>query len=423
MPPLPRAIWILAAGRLLSQLGNGFVLFYAPIFFVNQVGLSATLVGLGLGSAQQSTGILGRVLGGTMSDSPKWGRRRTLLLSAAVSAIADVALLLAGNFPLFLLGNLLMGLGIGLYWPATEAAIADLAPADRRNEAFAITRLADSIGLSLGTACGGLLLASAIDGRWLFIVDGISFVAFFVVIYFAIAETFHFEGHDAELPWWQTWREAFSDLRLQIYIAVNILFTAFISQTQTTLPLYLRNFVPGLQDLSLSDWLAGIFGGDLNLSVDGIVGILFSGHILLMVLIQLPVARWLNRFRHCQALMFAQICWGLGFIPVWLAGTQADLALPGAIAALACFSLAIVAYTPAASTLVIEIAPTRLRGVYLAINSLCWAVGYFIGPPLGGWALDRDVRDLFWVGCAIAPLLGIAVLSWLDRLVVQRERV
>lgn len=378
------------------------MLFYAPIFFVNQVGLSAALVGLGLGSAQQSTGIFGRLLGGTMSDSPTWGRRRTLLLSTAISAIADVALFLAGNFPIFLLGNLLMGLGIGLYWPATEAAIADLALPKQRGEAFAITRLADSIGLSVGTACGGLLLAASVDGRWLFVADGLSFLVFFGVIYIAIAETLDPQDGASQTSWWQAYREAASDRSLQIFLVVNVSFTAFISQTQTTLPLYLRNFA----------------GGGLG---DRVVGALFSGHILLMVLLQLPVARWLERFSRPRALTVAQLCWGLGFIPVWLAGTQANFALPAAIAALCWFSLAIVSYTPAASTFVTELAPARLRGVYMALNSLCWAVGYFIGPPLGGWALENEAwRDTFWLGCATVPLLAIATLRWLERQTTSR---
>ena len=45
IPQFSFAVWILAAGRLLSEIGTGFTLFYAPIFFVNQVGISATLVG------------------------------------------------------------------------------------------------------------------------------------------------------------------------------------------------------------------------------------------------------------------------------------------------------------------------------------------------------------------------------------------
>ena len=244
-----------------------------------------------------------------MSDSPLWGRRRTLLLSAAISAIADVALFLAGNFPIFLLGNLLMGLGIGLYWPATEAAIADLAPPKQRSEAFAITRLADSIGLSLGTACGGILLAASIDGRWLFVADGLSFLVFFGVIYIAIAETLNHRGGPNPAAWWQAYGEALGDRCLLVYIAVNISFTAFISQTQTTLPLYLKKFVAA--NIPLAEFLArasSILPSSLQ-SAPGddlsnlLVGALFFGHILLMVVVQLPVARWLERFSRPRALI------------------------------------------------------------------------------------------------------------------------
>src|ERR671916_1732200 len=119
LPQLGHQVWILATGRLLSQIGTGFTLFYAPIFFVNQVGLSATAVGIALGSGS-ITGVVGRFLGGSFADSKFWGRRRTLLLSAAISAVASVILALSFNFPTFIIGNLLMGLGVGLYWPATE---------------------------------------------------------------------------------------------------------------------------------------------------------------------------------------------------------------------------------------------------------------------------------------------------------------
>ena len=69
LPDFSAQVWILAAGRLLSQIGSGFTLFYAPIFFVNQVGLSTTLVGIALGSGSVS-GVIGRFLGGQWADSP-----------------------------------------------------------------------------------------------------------------------------------------------------------------------------------------------------------------------------------------------------------------------------------------------------------------------------------------------------------------
>src|ERR671933_2753962 len=93
LPQLGHQVWILAAGRLLSQIGSGFNMLYASIFFVNQVGLSATAVGIGLGSGS-ILGVVGRFLGGSFADSKFWGRRRTLLLSLGVSAVASVVLAL-----------------------------------------------------------------------------------------------------------------------------------------------------------------------------------------------------------------------------------------------------------------------------------------------------------------------------------------
>lgn len=112
------------------------------------------MVGIALGSSSVS-GIVGRFWGGSWSDSLKWGRKKTLLLSALISAVADIFLILTHNYLFLLLGNLLMGLGIGLYWPPAEAAVADLTTEKQRNSAFALSRLGDNIGLGLGVAVGG----------------------------------------------------------------------------------------------------------------------------------------------------------------------------------------------------------------------------------------------------------------------------
>lgn len=403
LPQLSHQVWILAAGRLLSQIGSGFTLFYAPIFFVNQVGLSATVVGIALGSTSVS-GVLGRFLGGSFTDSKFWGRRRTLLLSAAISALADVVLALTYNFPTLVLGNLLMGLGIGLYWPATEAAVADLTTLEQRNEAFAITRLADSLGLGLGVVLGGALIATAGNYRALFVMDGISFVVFFAIIYFAIAETYQFQGHQRRFH--QGWAVAFRDRPLMVFVLVNILFTTYLAQVQSTMPLYFSNFVS-----------AG--GTNQGFSATTISAI-FSWHIAFAALFQLPVARFLNRFRRPHALILSLLMWGGGFILVWLTGIASTYPIVWALVALGLLAIAMVSYTPSASALVVDLAPESLRGVYLSINSQCWAIGYLIGPPIGGWALDHStaIAHSFWLVAAVSISFGIVILHYLDRILL-----
>jgi len=396
LPQLPQPVWILAAGRLLSQIGIGFTLFYAPIFFVNQVGLSATQVGLGLGSSAFS-GILGRFLAGNFTDSPQWGRRRTLLLSALVSAFADVILALIVDFPTLVLGNLLMGLGIGLYWPATETVVADVTQLDQRNEAFALARLADNLGLGCGVLLGGLLIEAGVNFRWLFVMDGISFLLFFALIYTAIDET-RPQNHKPRPQHGSNWGVALGDRQLQKFVIVNLLFTTYLSQQQSTLPLYLSNFLA-----------SGGFS-------PAIISSLFTGQIAFLALCQLPIARRLNRWSRSQSLMLSLSVWSASFVLVWIAGGVNQEALFLAISALVGMAVATAIYTPSASALVVDLAPEDLRGTYLAINAQCWAIGYLIGPPLGGWVLDqsRIIIDGFWLAIAFSTLLGIQILRSLE---------
>jgi MFS family permease len=406
LPTLDRRIWILMAGRLLSQVGTGFVLFYAAIVFVNQVGLSATAVGIGLGS-QSISGVVGRILGGSLSDAPSWGRRKVLLFSAAISALADVLLTLSNNFPLFLAGNLLMGLGIGLYWPATEAVVADITTIDQRNEAYALTRLADSIGLGLGVIWGGWIIAATGAFRLLFIIDGISFLVFFGIIYGAIEETLN--KRQTPQPMLHGWITALRDRPLLVFSLVNSLFTTYLALINSALPIYFNNRI------SLPSTGAG-FSPTL-------LSALFTWYITLTVLCQLPIARFLKRFRNPQALSFSALAWGLGFGLVWLTGIASIGHVVWAGLALALMALATAAYNPPAASLVVGLAPDSMRGVYLSINSLCWAVGYFIGPTIGGWAMDQPqwFTDGFWVVSAFSVIIIVAILQSLDRMVQQRR--
>ena len=399
LPKLDRRVWILASGRLLSQIGIGFVLFYAPIFFVNQVGLSATQVGLGIG-CEALSGMVGRFLGGSMTDSPQWGRRKTLLLSALISALADGVFLVSNTFPVFVLGNGLMGLGVGLYWPSTEAVVADITPAADRNEAFALVRLADSLGLGIGVILGGALIATTQQYRLLFAVDGITFLLFFGIIYAAIAETRPEQSRDRAFL--QGWGVALRDRLLLVYVTVNVLFTGYVAQMQSTLPVYLNRFVPNVEGQGLPE---------------ATLSILFTGHVVLTALCQLPVARLLKPLSQPRALMVSACLWGVGFTLIWATGIGLfGVSSIGAALALGTTAIAVTAYTPVASSFVVMLAPESLRGVYLSVNSMCWAIGYFVGPPLGGWALDqaRAISDSFWLAAAVSVVLVFGILAYLD---------
>ena len=185
---------------------------------------------------------------------------------------------------------------------------------------------------------------------------------------------------------------------------VNIILTVYISQTQTTLPLYFSNFVAQANARGFNPQ---------------VISTLFAWHLLMTVACQIPILKFLHRFSHARSLMISGGFWALGFACITLTGTVVSYQLWWASLGLGLFALAIVAYTPTASALIADLAPATLRGVYTSINSLCWAVGYAVGPPLGGWALDQSPQFAhnFWLGLAATVPLVWAILWWLERLV------
>ncbi|OUL35056.1 MFS transporter [Nostoc sp. 106C] len=397
-------VGMLVVGRFFSEVGTGFTLFYAPIFFVNQVGLSTTTVGIALTSTSIA-GVLGRIVGGSLADSREWGRRRTLLLATAISAVGSLVLAATSNFTTLVIGSLIVGLGIGFYWPASEAVVADGSQIENRRETFAIARVADNLGLAIGSVLAGLWIAHIGSYQGLFIIDAISFIVFFAVIYLAINETSQPQIEQSQQPQhFASWIAALSDRRLLIYVAVNIAFTTYISQLHSTLPIYFKNFVRA------EDNTLGL--------AETTISALFAWHLALAVICQFPMARVLKSCSHTLALTISAILWAIGFSLIWVSAIAPSHHLVWVTLALTVFALALVSYTPFAASLVTDLAPESQRGVYFSINSLCWAFGHFVGSPLGGWALDqpRIITDNFWFGFSLSVFIPIAILQYLNKI-------
>ncbi|MEO1124404.1 MAG: MFS transporter [Cyanobacteria bacterium J06639_16] len=402
LPELRREVWILAAGQLLLFIGQGFTLVYASIYFVNTLGFSPTQVGLALGSGGIS-GTLGRFWAGNAIDSERLGRRGTLLMAAAIAALGSFSLAFADTFPLLVAGNLLLGLGISLYWPATLAATTDLTAPEHRTEAMALTRLADNLGLGLGALIAGQYLAMEGSYPVLFICKGLAYLVFGLVIFGAIAETRSSQTEPQNLL--QNWRQALSDRRLVTYLSANLFFTIYTAQLSSTLPLYLANFLPGGNtERGFSEQLISYF---------------FFWHALLKILLQLPITRWLRPVPHVNVLLGSLGLWTGGFFFIWLAGVVPINTLIVVLTAFAFIAFAEICYGPSASSLVGDLAPSTLRGIYFALESESWAIGFLIGPPLGGWALDHPA----WLGINIWLVLLFSAAIASGILLFLREQL
>ncbi len=406
LPQFPREIWILATGQLLLYIGQGFTLVYASIYFVNELGFSPTQVGLALSSSGLA-GVAGRFWSGYAIDSKFWGRRRTLILSAVVTALACFCLAFANTFTLLVFGNMLLGLGISLYWPANLSITTDLTTAENRTEAFALTRLVDNLGLALGALLAGQYVAMSGNYSLLFILKGVTYALFAGVIYVAIAETRQPQTKERNI--WQDWLQAFRDRTLLTFLSANIIFTIYAAQQTSTLPLYLANFIPhGNTETGFSEQWISYF---------------FVWYVLLKIVFQLPITRLVKAINHVSILLVALTLWSTGFFLLWVTGITPTSALPFAIAAFSLIALSEILYSPAGVSLLGDMAPVNLRGIYFSLESQCWSIGFTVGPALGGWALDHPetVGINFWLYLITGGFVASLILAVLKQQMLVSE--
>lgn len=396
-PILSRQVWMQAIGRLLYQAGYGSIQFFIPLIFVNQVGLSATVVGIGIGVGSLA-GIAGHFLGGYLADSPRCGRKRALLFAGGLSIAAAIVLALTQALPLLVIANLLLGLSAGCYWTAADVAVIDVTPAAQRHQAFAVLVLADSLGGGLSILAGGVLLACVAPAQMLFLMSGLVLLVFLVLIQAAIVETRQNDS-DHQLDPLPGFVAALNDRSLQLFLLVNVLFTTDIALVNSTLPLYFTRIAvetaSSISVVNLFTWCYLGFGAVL----------------------QLPLVQILSSWLGVRVLMMSIGLWSVGFLLVWLAGGATSLQMIWIITALSVLSVATAIYKPFAPTIVAELAPKSLRGAYLAMSYQCWSIGFFLGPILGGWAMDQSqpIAHHFWPIVSITTLCGFFILHRLGQ--------
>jgi MFS family permease len=52
-------------------------------------------------------------------------------------------------------------------------------------------------------------------------------------------------------------------------------------------------------------------------------------------------------------------------------------------------------------TIIADLSPVELRGVYQGIYGAAWGLAYFLGPLAGGWIYEQWGNSVLWFGCLI----------------------
>ena len=190
---------------------------------------------------------------------------------------------------------------------------------------------------------------------------------------------------------------ALKDRSLQLFLLIHVLVVTYIALVSSTLPLYFTNFVSASMPQSSLVSVANLFPWC---------------YIGIGAVLQLPLVQILTALSKVRVLMISMFLWSGGFFLVWATHLMPSSSIIGMIAAFIVLSIATVIYKPFVPAIIAELAPESLRGVYLAIGYQCWSIGYFVGPILGGWAMDESpkIAHSLWIVTAVSTLFGVVML-------------
>lgn len=150
---LPRAFWWLWTSTLINRLG-AFVATFMALYLTLDRGYSASYAGL-VASLHGLGGVVSSLGSGVMTD--RLGRRPTLLV-AQVSTAFSVALLGFMRDPVAIAGvAFLVGMASNASRPAVQAMMADIVKPEDRVRAFSLNYWAINLGFAVSSAGAGFV--------------------------------------------------------------------------------------------------------------------------------------------------------------------------------------------------------------------------------------------------------------------------
>src|SRR3954447_6937876 len=384
-PMLPRQVWLVQIGGVVNSFGNGIVFPFIVIYLHNVRGISFAAAGIALSGGAVAALAAGFGAGAIVD---RVGGRNTLLVGLLLQAVSFALFpLVREAWHAFAL-LALEGAGTACFWPGQSTLLSKLTPPERTHSAFALQRISMNLGLGLGGVVGGLIATTGHPDSFtvLFLLDAATFVVF-VGVLATVREPR--VAADAREDRGGRYGAVLRDRNFLALLGLNVLFVAVSYEVFALLPPFAKNYA----DVS-ERW----------------VGFIWLANTLLIVVIQLPVSKFLEGKRRMAALAAMSLLFGASALivldaGVWLTATAAAL---GFIAATLVFRVGETLQAPTQAPLVADLAPDRLRGRYFALGSMSWSAGSILGPAVGGPLLG-------WHPLAVWPLAAGVFRVWLPR--------
>lgn len=380
---LPAAFWWLWVATLVNRLA-GFVATFLALYLTQDMGYSASFAGLVV-SLYGGGATAASLVGGALTD--RIGRRPTIMIAQVLTGVCIVALGLSEQPVLIAVLAFAVGAVSHASRPAIGAVIADLVPSKDRGKAYSLNFWAANIGFGVSAAAAGLLARQ--NYFLLFVCEAAATLLCALLVFLKVPETRSTPrpseaGTDARPAGFGV---VLKDGTFMCLAGLAFLVVMLFQQAATTLPITM-----GQEGHSSADY-----------------GLVLSFNGLLIVVLQIPLSRFVKDRRPLQVLAVAALLCGYGFGLTAFAGS-----LPLYAATVAVWTLGEIIFTPIGTHLVADLSPEHARGRYQGVYNLAWASAALATPVMSGLVIDHFGADAIWTACAVigtAAACGYALLT------------
>lgn len=405
---------LLLASQLIFNVGFFSVVPFLAVVMRDDFGMGTMAVGIVLGArtfAQQGLFLFG----GALAD--RWGARQSMIMGCLVRVTGFLLLAWASDFPLFLIGAVVTGIGGALFSPAMQSLVASAAErssgsvqddsthsaAGRKNQGsslFALLVVCGEVGTVVGPLLGALLLGTSFDTA-LLVAAGIFAVMAAVFLCFLPKPQRDSRKTAVKTPDSPAAPGLWSCLREKKFIG----FTAFYSvnllaanQLYFGLPVELERSAAGGSALA----------------------VVFAYASVLTITLQWPIARLMRKAGPKIALPLGFALQSLGFASLAVLAVfppPSGLPLLPALVLITGLALGNMCVMPMAMGLVMEFAAGRPTGAYYGLLASAGGLAVVLGnaalAPLYELAYTPAIT-------AFAPWLLLSVLGAITATVIRR---
>jgi MFS family permease len=295
--------------------------------------------------------------------------------------------------------------------PPSLALVSDLVGPPQRKAAFALSRLAVNLGMSIGPAIGGIL--AVFSFRSLFFVDGATSILAGIWLMLAPWPKSPSEGRQkgASAQDWEAAEDAedlgremeaesaaplaaphpvadlsaFRNRRMLYFLAALIPVQVVFFQLTSTLPLFL------VRHLQLPE---------------SVFGTVFTLNTLMIVAIEVPLNTAMAHWSHRRTLMLGALLYAIGF------GSYAIITGPaGVFAGVVIWTFGEMILMPGSSAYAAEIAPPERRGEYMGLYTMSFSIAFSLGPFLGAEILQRWGSHVLWSAAFASGMFSTILMS------------